>query len=248
LEVSNAQYARFDPSHDSRVEIRHGMQFGVRGWPLNQPDQPVVRLSWHDARRFCQWLSERSGESFTLPTEAQWEYSCRAGTATPFYFGAADVDFALFANLADAKLKHAVSHPYKKDITPLGNPSKYDDWIPRHPSFDDGQLVTAPVGSYKANPWGLHDMHGNAWEWTLSEYRRYPYVSSDGRNVPEGTADRVVRGGSWRDRPRRATASVRLSYRPYQRVYNVGFRVCCPAQAAPTPPPRAAAPHGKGQG
>ena len=164
-----------------------------------------------------------------MPSEAQWEYACRAGTATPFHFGDLGADFSPFANLADQKLKDAVSHPYKKENVPLSNPSKYDDWIPRSDRFNDGQLVAAAVGRFQPNAWDLHDMHGNVWEWTSSTARPYPYTDNDNHNQTGGQEQRIVRGGSWRDRPYRARSSMRLSYRPYQRVYNVGFRVVCPA-------------------
>ncbi|MFV2069147.1 MAG: SUMF1/EgtB/PvdO family nonheme iron enzyme, partial [Pirellulales bacterium] len=229
FEITNEQYAQFDSRHDSRHEVRHGMQFGVQGWPLNEPQQPVVRVSWQQAVTFCDWLSERTGQKFTLPTEAQWEYACRAGTATPFYYGDLETDFAAFANLADQKLRDAVSHPYKKENVPLANPSKYDDWIPRSDRFNDGELVSAAVGRFQPNAWGLHDMHGNVWEWTSSAARQYPYTDDDAHAEANGPEQRMVRGGSWRDRPQRARSSVRLPYLPYQRVYNVGFRVACPA-------------------
>lgn len=225
FEITNDQYALFDPSHDSRVEVRHAMQFGVQGWPLNEPKQPVVRVSWQRAMDFCRWLSQRTGRTFRLPTEAQWEYACRAGAATPFYYGNLDADFSKFANLADVKLRDAVSHPYKKEIAPLANPSTYDDWIPRDQRFNDGELVSAEVGKFLPNPWGLCDMHGNVCEWTLSAARPYPYADGDGRNDVSTGEKRIARGGSWRDRPLRATASFRFAYPPYQRVYNVGFRV-----------------------
>ena len=201
------------------------MHFGVQGWPLNEPRQPVVRISWNQAMSFCDWLSQRSDWNFNLPTEAQWEYACRAGTATPFHYGDLDADFSTFANLADQKLRDAVSHPYKKENLPLGTPSKYDDWIPRSDQFHDGQLVTAAVGSFQPNAWDLYDMHGNVWKWTSSAARSYPYVAHDNRDEGDANQQRVTRGGSWRDRPQRARSSMRLSYRAYQRVYNVGFRV-----------------------
>jgi formylglycine-generating enzyme required for sulfatase activity len=94
-------------------------------------------------------------------------------------------------------------------------------------------LVTADVGSYKPNPWGLCDVHGNAWEWTRSTHRPYPY-QADGRNHVADRDNRVVRGGSWYDRPQRCRSAFRLSYPPYQRVFNVGFRVVCPATEAVT--------------
>lgn len=220
-EITNEQYALFDRGHDSRVEVRHAMQFGVQGWPLNRPRQPVVRVSWERALQFCEWMSRRLGRKVTLPTETQWEWACRAGAATPFYFGGQGADFSGFANLADVKLRDAVSHPYKKENEPLPNPTRYDDWIPRDQCFNDGELVSADVARYRPNAWGLYDMHGNVWEWTMSAAAD----PADGHGQNNATAKRIVRGGSWRDRPARATASFRLAYPPFQRVYNVGFRV-----------------------
>jgi len=81
------------------------------------------------------------------------------------------------------------------------------------------------VGQYTPNPWGLHDMHGNVAEWTLSKYVPYPYKGDNGRNDTKTKGYRVIRGGSWYDRPRRCTSSYRFGYREYQRVFNVGFRV-----------------------
>lgn len=227
LEVTNEQFRRFDPSHDSRVESRFAMQFGVRGFYVNGSDQPVVRVSWDQAMAFCEWLSRETGERFTLPTEAQWEYACRAGTETPFYYGDADTDFAAFANLADTTLSEFVCHPYKKHREPYADPSKYDDWIPKDSRFDDGGFLSEKGGAYQPNAWGLHDMHGNVAEWTRSAFRPYPYDAGDGRNHLGGSENRVVRGGSWRDRPSRSGSAFRLGYRPYQGVYNVGFRVVC---------------------
>ncbi len=226
-EVTNAQFARFDPSHDSRVESRHAMQFGVRGFYVNGPEQPVVRVSWRQAMAFCRWLSDQTGGRFTLPTEAQWEYACRAGAAKAFAFGDLDADYSKHANLADKTLREFVCHPYKKHRDPYKNAGKYDDWIPRDDRFRDDGLVSEPVGRLSPNAWGLYDMHGNVAEWTRSLYRPYPYEPGDGRNEVAAEGKRVVRGGSWRDRPKRARAGFRLTYRPYQPVYNVGFRVVC---------------------
>jgi formylglycine-generating enzyme required for sulfatase activity len=230
LEVTNRQFRLFNPSHDSRVESRFAMQFGVRGFYVNRPEQPVVRVSWQQAMAFCEWLSRQTGERFMLPTEAQWEYACRAGTDTPFYYGHLDTDFSPFANLADAKLSEFVCHPYKKHREPYANPSKYDDWIPKDSRFNDGGFISEKGGAYQPNAWGLLDMHGNVAEWTRSAFRPYPYRADDGRNDPTTAGPRVARGGSWRDRPPRARAAFRLSYRPYQPVYNVGFRVVCQAE------------------
>ena len=224
FEVTNAEFARFDPAHDSRVESKNAMQFGVRGFYVNGPRQPVVRVNWHQAMAFCSWLSATTGERFTLPTEAQWEYACRAGTDTPFFYRGLDADFSRHANLADRTLREYVCDPYNKVRAPFPNPGKYDDWVPKDDRFTDGGFVSEDVGRWQPNAWGLFDVHGNVAEWTLSTYRPYPYRAADGRNDPTLPEPRVVRGGSWRDKPQQARSASRLAYRPYQPVFNVGFR------------------------
>lgn len=236
LETSNEQFRRFMPEHDSRTEDRHGYQFGCLDYDENQPDQPAVRVSWQEAMAFCHWLSRKARMTITLPTEAQWEWACRAGAATPFWFGELDADFSPFANLGDKRLAEFAADTaldYYTAARPMVNPNRYDDWIPRDDHFDDGGLVTEPVGRYQPNPWGLHDMHGNAWEWTRSAYRPYPYRADDGRNEASVAGDRVARGGSWYDRPKRCTAAFRLPYPAWQRVFNVGFRVVCESASLP---------------
>ena len=232
FEITNAQFRMFDPLHESRDESRHGYQFGRRGFYQDAPDQPVVRVSWEQARAFCRWLEERTGLAFELPTEAQWEWAARAGSADPFHYGGLNDDHSSFANLADRALQGFVQCTAQGNYTrsvPLANPNRYDDWIPRGDGYDDGAIVTTAVGSYEPNPWGLHDMHGNAAEWTLSAYVPYPYRADDGRNeASRSEVDRVARGGSWRDRPHQSTASFRRPYASYQRVFNVGFRVVAP--------------------
>jgi formylglycine-generating enzyme required for sulfatase activity len=223
-EIDNRAFSAFDPSHDSGFEDKNTYQFGVRGSPANQPDQPVVRVSWEEAMAFCRWLSARTGERFTLPTEAQWEYACRAGSDGPFSFGGFDTDFSPHANLADAKLSEFASDPYTVDV-PLKNPTPFDDWIPKDARFNDRALITVAPGRYQPNAWGLHDMHGNASEWTRTTYAAYPYAGDDGRDDARAVGAKVVRGGSWRDVPARSTSSFRLSYHPWQKVYNVSFRV-----------------------
>jgi formylglycine-generating enzyme required for sulfatase activity len=218
FEVTNEQYSQFDPSHDSRFEHRSSWIFHAAylGWPLNRPRQPVVRVSWNEAMAFCKWLSHKTGQRVTLPTEAQWEYACRAGASTPLGYGDLDTDFAKHANMADETLRNLA----------------YDGWRPRPPDlvprdrrFNDGALVTTEVGHYLPNAWGVHDLHGNAAEWTRDEYRPYP-PSPQASDRPHGDDTlRVVRGGSWRDRPKRCRSAFRLGYPAYQKVFNVGFRV-----------------------
>ena len=145
-EVTNRQYARFDPAHDSRFEHRSSWIFSedYLGWPLNGPQQPVVRVSCEEATAFCEWLSRRTGLQVALPTEGEWEYACRAGSQTEWWYGDRETDFGKFANMADQTMRELA----------------YEAWRPRPPDivarddrFNDGQLVTANVGSYAAHPW-----------------------------------------------------------------------------------------------
>jgi formylglycine-generating enzyme required for sulfatase activity len=235
VEVSNEQFSRFDALHDSRFEHRTSWIFSEEylGWPLNQPSQPAVRVSWDEAMSFCRWLSARLNEKVSLPTEAQWEYACRAGTATPLWYGDTDAEFARFGNMGDRSLRRLADEGWRP---------KAPDLVPKDSRFDDGALVTVATGRYAPNPWGLCDMHGNAAEWTRSTYQPYPYNPEGGREEANatpalrsagsgGTPDvqwggrKVVRGGSWRDRPKNCRSSFRLAYQPWQQVFNVGFRV-----------------------
>jgi len=200
----------------------------VPGYDVNGEDAPAVRLSWLDAVAFCDWLSQRTGRKVVLPTEAQWEWAARAGSDQPFWYGGTETDFAPYANLADVSLADFSGNPYEPDPVKAryNNPENlYDNWIPQIPRVNDGGFLSEASGKWKPNPWGLSDLHGNVAEWTRSAYAPYPYREGDGRNAPAGGAKRVVRGGSWWDRPKHATASFRRAYRPYQPVYNVGFRV-----------------------
>ena len=225
FEITNEQYALFDPAHDSRLEHGDFLQFSAeeRGYPLNSPKQPVARVSWHEAMRFCEWLASRIGEPVTLPSESEWEYACRAGTSSALWYGDTETDFAAYANLADSSLS------YIDTFEPWGLPSgALYPWRPAIDYVDDGFRVSAPVGSFEANPWGLFDMHGNVAEWTRSAWRPYPYSAGDGREDLESDEKRVIRGGSWYDRPAEATSSYRYAYHPWKRVYNVGFRIIIP--------------------
>jgi formylglycine-generating enzyme required for sulfatase activity len=202
-EISNEQYARFSPRHDSRIEHGDFLQFSVqgRGRPLGDPKQPVCHVSWEEAQAFCQWLTERSGTKVCLPSGAGWEYACRAGAATPMAYGGTDSDFSPQANLADANLRNPGG--YRCPVVP--------EWRPAATNVNDGHWVSAPVGSYLPNAWGLFDMHGNVWEWTAD-------LAADGLR-------RLARGGSWYVRPERATADATVAYLPWQKVYDVGFRI-----------------------
>jgi hypothetical protein len=186
-EVSNALYAQFDATHDSKYKDMGGKDQRTRGIPLNKPTQPVVRISAERAQAFCAWLSEQTGQKVSLPTQAQWEWSARAGSDSAFWFGSETADFSAYANLADQLAKKAAPYPIVKGM-------------------NDRNGVAASIDSYKANPWGLKNMHGNVAEW-----------AQDGNQF-------VACGGSWQDRPHRAASDSTVPYQSYQPVMNVGFR------------------------
>jgi len=223
FEITNAQYHLFDPRHDSGLEVGDFLQFSVeeRGYPVNLPAQPVCRVSWHQAAAFCRWLSAKTGRRFRLPTEAEWEYACRAGTQTPMWYGDVASDFGRCANLADSRLRRVDT------FAPWGLPSgAIHPYRPAVDTVDDGHRVSAPVGSYVPNPWGLYDMHGNVAEWTSTPYG--PLANAfQGRQPVRPDTLMVVRGGSWYDLPKEARASYRKAYPAWQRVFDVGFRVVC---------------------
>ena len=225
-EVTNRQFAAFDPAHDSRFIDQQWKDHTTPGYPANRPEQPVIRVSWQQALAFCGWLGGKLGQTATLPTEAEWEWACRAGTDSALSCGALDADFAKFANMGDASLRlMAVRGVNPK---PVKNANPFDAYLPRADKVNDGQLIACDVGKYQPNAWGLHDMHGNVAEWTLSAFKPYPYAEADGRNKVAPDGEKVVRGGSWRDRPRRCRSAFRLAYPSWQRVFNVGFRVLIP--------------------
>ena len=222
-EVSLEQYQQFDPNHRNGYYDMHYKDQVKPGYLMDFPRKPVIRVSWHQASAFCQWLSKRTGRKVTLPTEAQWEWACRAGTASPMFYGDLNSDFSRYANLADASIAQlAVSGV---DPQPISNPDRFWDFVPKEGRFNDGVLHLADCGNYQPNPWGLHDMIGNVAEWTLDNYRPYPYAAAVGPAASGSDSPKAVRGGSWAERPKESRAASRIAYPAWQRVYNVGFRV-----------------------
>jgi formylglycine-generating enzyme required for sulfatase activity len=171
--------------------------------------QPVVVVSWNDAVAFCEWLSKKEGQRYRLPTEAEWEYACRAGTKTRFNTGEKEDDLKDAGNIADAALK-----------------AKWKDvfWAK---SWNDGYAFTAPVGVFRGNAFGLQDMHGNAWEW-CSDWYAEEYYSKSPKQDPQGPAtgkERVARGGAWSTQPKFCRSAYRDHHEPEYRSDCVGFRV-----------------------
>jgi formylglycine-generating enzyme required for sulfatase activity len=179
--------------------------------------RPVVDVSWHEANEFCRRLRQRTGRPYALPSEAQWEYACRAGTTTPFAFGE-----TINTALANYNAEKA------REDGPRG----------KH------RQQTTDVASFPANAWGLHDMHGNVGEWCADHWHgSYRGAPDDGRPWVEakpgeqGGSGRLVRGGSWHDGPLECRSAYRCGFPPVIRDNLItsgntplGFRVCCLSQ------------------
>ena len=222
MEITNQQFNAIYPDHDSRFVDQLWKDHVVQGYPANEPNQPVIRVNYNDAMDYCKQLSEKTGLNITLATEAQWEWACRAGSDSDFWYGDMNTDFGKYENLADkTTLLFAVSGVDPKPMSPNSYWYKYYTYLPKEEGVDDGQLIQTGEKVYEANPFGLYNMHGNVSEWTRSDYVPYPYNPKT-----KLTSDhKVVRGGSYIERPKFSTAYARKAYYPYQRVFNVGFRV-----------------------
>ena len=222
LEVTNQQYNTIFPQHDSRYVDQQWKDYVVPGYPANKPEQPVIRVSYNDAMEYCKILSQKTGLNITLPTEAQWEWACRGGSDEDFWFGNLNADFGKKDNLADVTTnKFAVSGVDPQPMSPESPWYKYYTFLPKAANVDDGSLVQVGGKKYEANPFGLYCMHGNVAEWTRSDYVPYPYKE----NPKKVSEYKVVRGGSYIERPKYSTAYSRKGFYPYQCVFNVGFRV-----------------------
>ena len=204
LETTNEQYNVFFPEHDSRFIDQQWKDHVVQGYPANKPEQPVIRVSYNDAMAFCKALSEKTGLNVTLPTEAQWEWACRAGSDTDFWYGNLGADFGTKDNLADkTTLLFAVAGVDPKPMAPNHPMYKHYTFLPKEENVDDGNLVQIGGKVYEANPFGLYNMHGNVGEWTRSNYVAYPYKA---KNEEEEAECKVVRGGSFIERPKFSTS------------------------------------------
>ncbi|MEH1893304.1 MAG: formylglycine-generating enzyme family protein [Nostoc sp.] len=175
-------------------------------------NRPVDSVSWEDAVEFCDRLSQYTGRPYSLPSEAEWEYACRAGTTTPFHFG--ETITSELANYnADGTYGAGVKRTYRKETTPVG-------------SFN------------AANAFGLYDMHGNVWEWCIDDWHdNYEGAPTDGSawvddndNLSKNQGNAVLRGGSWDDFPYLCRSASRDDFFRGERgfiYYTFGFRVVC---------------------
>jgi formylglycine-generating enzyme required for sulfatase activity len=164
-------------------------------------NRPVENVSWDDAVRFCQKLSQRTGKNYRLPSEAEWEYACRAGTKTPFSFG---------DNITTDLVNYDGTYPYKS--APKG---KYRE-------------QTTDVGTFPPNAFGLYDMHGNVWEWCEDDWHEnYIDAPTDGSawNSQSGSNTKLLRGGSWFNLAGSCRSADRGRDSRDDRYFNFGFRV-----------------------
>lgn len=211
-EVTLEEYERF--AYDTGRNSPGDAGFGVDLEPARRKRLPAINVSWQDAGDYAAWLSEKTGKRFRLPSEAEWEYAARAGTGTPRFWDKLAGDACRYANVFDQRHRQELMQKYTISW----------DSVP----CDDPYAVSAPVGSFAANAWGLHDMAGNVWEWVQDVWHKdYQGAPSDGSAWKTGgeAGRRVIRGGSWLDRPESLRAAYRYGLLPDSRDFNLGFRL-----------------------
>jgi formylglycine-generating enzyme len=195
------------------------------GWDVGM-DHPAVYVSWNDAVAFCEWLSKREGKKYRLPTEAEWEYACRAGTNTRFFFGNDPEDLVFYANAADADRAESPGNAPIALYDRQGN--KTNAQIP-FPFLKrrDGYSWTSPVGKFRPNAFGLFDMHGNVLQWCSDWLDEHYYEKSPGDDPkgPDTGTSRVMRGGSFYLFPCALRCATRGRHEPSFRSFGTGFRV-----------------------
>ena len=180
------------------------------GFPQGD-DDPVVNVSWNDAAAFCAWLSKKEGKTYELPTEAESEYACRAGTTTRFWCGDDDAGLNGTDNVRDASLKEKL------------DADQFKDWT--FAAWNDGHPFTSPAGTFRANAWSLCDMHGDVWQWCADWFGKYPEGALKDPKGPTDGDFRVSRGGSWQSVPALCRSAARHAFDPGDRDANIGFRV-----------------------
>ena len=234
-EVTRGQFRRFVDEAGYQTEAEKD---GKGGWGWNEEtkkfeqntrytwqnpgfeqtdEHPVVNVSWNDAVAFAQWLSRKEGKSYRLPTEAEWEYACRAGTTTRFSNGDNEDGVVTVGNVKDATAKE-----------------KNPNWATTI-AARDGYVYTAPVGRFQPNAFGLYDMHGNVGEWCADGYDTDYYQQSPGEDPPGAlkVSERMTRGGGWYQLPvnNRSASPVVVHAEPSRTTLG-GFRV---AMVSPGP-------------
>jgi formylglycine-generating enzyme required for sulfatase activity len=174
---------------------------------------PVVCVTIADAKDYAAWLSRKSGRRFRLPSSAEWEYAARAGTTGPYWWGGSAEALCRYANVADASRARA----HNRGVIDRAK------FVP----CDDGHVFTAPVGSFRANPWGLHDVIGNVWEWTLdcAEQRQAGAPADASLRLGGDCTSRINRGASWTNSPKYVRIAVQHPDLADARTTVLGFRL-----------------------
>jgi formylglycine-generating enzyme required for sulfatase activity len=234
-EVTRAQYADFvretkrqhtegcvnDPDGDAEnAGLDPAASFASPGF-AQQDDHPAVCVSWQEATDYAAWLSRKTGKRYRLPSESEWEYAARGGARTAFFWGTRAEDGCRYMNAADQTYRRGMPKDVNLKV-----------------ECDDGVVLTAPVGRYLANAFGLHDVTGNAWE--LVEDCYVPSLSgvpTDGSpRQSDACAEHPFRGGSFNDYPEDFRLARRQHVPASQRWANIGFRIArdlAPAEKRP---------------
>lgn len=199
-----------DPSGKGEWDEIAGATWQKPGFTQTE-QHPVTCISWVDAQAYIKWLNKETKANYRLPTEAEWEYAARSGNYDqPYPWGKTGDEGCTAANMADQALKKSIP-----------------DWSGALAKCDDGQVYTAPVGSYQANSYGLKDMQGNVWEWVQDCYHdSYEQAPTDGSawEVDECT-NKALRGGSWFGEPGLISPSDRFGFEQDTADFSLGFRL-----------------------
>ncbi len=187
---------------------KHGLNWRNPGYAQTD-NHPVVCVSWNDAHAYIDWLNKETGSNYGLPSEAKWEYAARSGSTSDYHFGNSKSELCRYANVYDE----------------VGKKINHYGW--RHAPCDDGEAKSSVVGQYQASPFGLHDMHGNVWEWAEDCWKSGYYdAPSNGAAYKSNDCDyKVTRGGSWYNIPLGVRSANRYWYEPTYRSFNLGFRL-----------------------
>jgi formylglycine-generating enzyme required for sulfatase activity len=217
---------KLNPSYFQSSDKRKSGNFGLFDGEENTDQRPVEQVSWEDAIEFCKRLSKCTGRNYSLPSEAQWEYACRAGSSTPFHFG--ETISSELANYDGRRTySDGPSGEYRGQTRPVGMFS----------------ANASDVKPFPANAWGLYDMHGNVWEWCLDQWHsnydldRVPkdgsaWLEADAKQANDYKDDRFIkrllRGGSWDNHPGDCRSAFRSHYKPGNVLIDSGgLRVVC---------------------
>ena len=197
VEISQGFYlGKYEVTQGEWESVMGTTPWSGRDYVRSDPSHPAVYISWDDVQAFIERLNASAGEAvYRLPSEAEWEYACRAGTSTRWSFGDDESELTDYA------------------------------WYYAN-AWDVGEKYAHAVGTKRANPWGLYDMHGNVWEWVQDWYASDYYNSSPRVDPPGPTSGscRVVRGGAFYDAARHVRSAFRLCYSPGIRDRGIGVR------------------------